>query len=160
MPASTMAGAADFLLTTLIIFAVGRIAGAVMMIWIDPMRLLAGFATSGIVLGLVATFVQGEVGVWAMVASSFSMSIMFATVLGTAIKDLGPLIKVGTALVYLGGAGSAVGVAAMHLIWTYSSIHLAMVIPTLGYTGVLIFALARLRYKPAVEKAAAPAVAG
>lgn len=152
MPQATTAVAADYLLWALIIFGIGRITGAVLMIWIDPMRLLAGFATSGIVLGLVATFSQGEIGVWAMVASSFSMSIMFATVLGTAIKDLGPLIKVGTALIYLGGFGSAVSVAAMHLVWTYSSIHFAMVVPTLGYVGVLIYAAARSRVELLAEK--------
>ncbi len=156
MPNATTIAAADILLAALVLFALGRIVGAVLMIWFDPVRLLALFAGSGLVLGLVAMFNKGDIGVYAMVASSFSMSIMFATVLGTAIKDLGPLTKIGTALIYLGGSGSAVGVAAMHLVWTYSSIQFAMVVPTLGYAGVLIFALAKSRADRAVRRSETP----
>lgn len=145
MPGATTAAAADIILASLVIFAIGRIAGAVLMIWVNPIRLLALFATGGVILSLIATVEKGEIGVCAMMATSFTISIMFATVLGTAIKDLGEHIKIGTALIYLGGSGSAVGVAAMHLVWTYSSIQLAMLVPTLGYVGVLIFALAKLR---------------
>lgn len=107
----------------------------------DPVRLLALFSASGLVLGTVAAFNNGPIGVYAMVASSFSMSILFATILGTAIRDLGPLTKAGTALIYMGGSGSAVGVSIMHLVWTVTSIQYAMLVPTLGYAGVLAFAL-------------------
>ncbi len=142
MPNMSAPAAADFLLASLVIFAIGRFAGAFLMIRFDPARLLAVFAASGLVLGGIATISSSALGVYAMVASSFSMSILFATILGLAIRDLGPLTKAGTALIYMGGAGSAIGVSAMHLVWTVSSIQLAMLVPTLGYAGVLVFALA------------------
>jgi FHS family L-fucose permease-like MFS transporter len=155
MPAASTVAAADFLLWSLIIFGIGRFAGAVLMYWIDPGRLLAVFAGSGLVLAAIATGTGGQVGVYAMVASSFSMSIMFATILGSAIRDLGPLTKAGTALVYMCGAGSAIGVALMHLVWTVSSIQVAMLVPTLGYAGVLAYALANRRAVLARHAAAA-----
>lgn len=142
MPGSSAPATADFLLAALVIFGIGRFTGAFLMLRYDPVRLLALFAASGLILGVIAAFNSGPIGVYAMVASSFSMSIMFATILGTAIKDLGPLTKAGTALVYMGGAGSAVGVSIMHLVWTVTSIQYAMLVPTLGYAGVLVFALA------------------
>lgn len=160
MPGATTAAAADFLLLSLVVFAIGRIAGAVLMIWVNPVRLLSLFAAGGAILSLVATFEKGEIGVYAMVATSFTISIMFATVLGTAIKDLGEHIKIGTALIYLGGSGSACGVAAMHLVWTYSSIQFAMLVPALGYLGVLVFALAKLRSDRIAKLAATEAGPG
>jgi MFS transporter, FHS family, L-fucose permease len=141
IPGATSAAAADFLLLSLIVFGIGRIAGAALMFRFAPNRLLLLFAASGVVFGGVATFFGGQIGVYAMVASSFSVSIMFATILGSAIRDLGPLTKAGTALIYMGGAGSAIGVALMHLVWTYSSIQYAMLVPTLGYTGIVAFAI-------------------
>ncbi len=156
IPGTTTAAAADVLLLSLIVFGIGRFAGAFLMYRFDPSRLLAAFAASGLLLGTVASFAGGQLGVYAMVASSFSMSILFATILGLAIKDLGPLIKTGTALVYMGGAGSAIGVAAMHLVWTVSSIQLAMLVPTLGYAGVLAFALITRRHGAMKAAAATP----
>lgn len=141
IPGATEATAADYLLISLVIFGIGRFAGALLMYRFDANRLLAAFAGSGLMLATIAALASGPIGVYAMVASSFSMSILFATILGLAIKDLGPLTKAGTALIYMGGAGSAVGVAAMHLVWMVSSIQLAMLVPTLGYAGVLVFAL-------------------
>lgn len=141
IPGSTALIAADYLLVSLILYGVGRVTGAILMFWFNPGRLLAIFAASGLVLAGVATVYGGEIGVYAMVASSLSMSITYATILGTAIRDLGPLTKAGTALVYIGGAGSAIGVALMHVVWTFSSIQFAMIVPMIGYTGVLVFAL-------------------
>jgi MFS transporter, FHS family, L-fucose permease len=151
MPGSTNAAAADFLLLSLVVFAIGRIAGAALMFRFAPSRLLFLFAVSGMLFSGVATFCGGQTGVYAMVASSFSVSIMFATILGSAIRDLGPLTKAGTALIYMGGAGSAIGVALMHLIWTYSSIQYAMLVPMLGYAGIVAFAV----YNGRAEAAAA-----
>ena len=148
MPGAPSPVAADFLLAALVVFAIGRAVGAVAMIWIRPTRLLALFAASGLVLGVIATCFGGKIGVYAMVASSFSVSIMFATILGIAVGHLGPKIEAGTALIYMGGTGSAIGVATMHLVWTIASVHYAMLVPTLGYLGVLIFALTRKPQAP------------
>ena len=141
IPGATAATAADYLLAALIVYAIGRLLGAVLMFWFDPLRLLAVFAVSGLVFGSVAALHGGQIGVYAVVASSFSVSIMYATILGTAIKDLGPMTTAGTALIYTGAAGAGIGLTAMHLVWTMSSIELAMLVPTLGFAGVLLFAL-------------------
>jgi MFS transporter, FHS family, L-fucose permease len=141
IPGTSMLVAADFLLASLVIYGIGRFAGTALMFWINPCRLLAIFAGSGLVLAGVATVYGGEIGVYAMVASGFSMSITYATILGIAIRDLGPLTKAGTALIYTGGAGAAIGVMLMHVVWTFASIQYAMLVPMFGYAGVLAFAI-------------------
>ena len=145
MPGASILTVADLGLAALIIFGIGRFAGATMMIWLDPGRLLALFAGSGLVLLAVAAFVGGQIGVYAILASSFSMSIIYATVLGSAIRDLGPLTKAGTALIYMGGSGAAIGVGLMHVVWTFTSIQLTMLVPMLGFAGVLAYAVVMSR---------------
>jgi FHS family L-fucose permease-like MFS transporter len=141
MPHASALTADDYLLLTLVTYAIGRWVGAFLMFRFDPVRLLAVFAASGVVLGAVATLCGGTIGVYAIVGSGFSVSIMFATILGTAIKDLGPLTKAGTALMYTGSSGIGIGLVIMYLIWTVTSVQFAMIVPTLGYAGVLAFAL-------------------
>jgi FHS family L-fucose permease-like MFS transporter len=141
IPGATAATAADYVLAALVAFAAGRWIGALLMYRINPTRLLALFALSGVVFGGIAALYGGQIGAYAVVATSFSVSIMYATILGTAIKDLGPMTTAGTALIYIGAAGGGLGLTAMHLVWTMSSIELAMLVPTLGFVGVLVFAL-------------------
>jgi len=152
MPGTTTLGAADFLLLSLILYGVGRFVGAILMFWFDPNRLLAIFAASGLVLAGIATVFGGEIGVYALVASSLSISITYATILGSAIKDLGPMTKMGTALIYIGGTGSTIGVALMHVVWTFTSIQLAMIVPMIGYAGVLVYALVLCKGPAARER--------
>lgn len=147
LPGVSQIVAADYLLAGLAMYAIGRWLGAFLMFRFDPLKLLAVFAASGVVCGLIATIWGGAIGVYAVVASNFSISIAFATVLGTAIKDLGPLIKTGTALLYMGSSGVAVGLVAMHLIWSVWSLQTAMIVPTLGFAGILAFALTCCRAK-------------
>jgi FHS family L-fucose permease-like MFS transporter len=156
-PGISEASAADFLLWSLIAYGVGRFVGTALMSWIDPDRLLAIFAVAGIVAGALATGASGVPGVIGLVAVSFFMSIMFPTILAGAIRDLGPLIKSGTALVYMGGVGGFAGLAFMHFAWTLSSIQFAMIVPTLCFVVVLSFALANGRAAAAHRLAAARA---
>lgn len=145
LPGIAQANAADFLLWSLIAYAIGRFAGTALMGFIDPDRLLAIFAAGGLVAGTVATAMGGAYGAIALVAVSFFMSIMFPTILGGAIRDLGPLIKPGTALIYMGGAGGVAGLTLMHFVWTLTAIRFSMIVPTLCFVPVLLFALANRR---------------
>lgn len=141
LPGTSERVAGNYLMAALVAYGVGRWLGALLMYRVDPLKLLAVFSTSGIVFGLSATLQGGQIGAYAIVASCFSISIAFATILGTAIKDLGPMTKAGTALMYMGSSGVAVGLVAMHLVWTVWSLQTAMIVPTLGYVGILAFAL-------------------
>lgn len=146
IPTATNAIAADYLLAALIVFGIARFIGAILMFWFNPDRMLVIFAGSGVVLATVAAVAGNEIGIYAMVASNVSASILFATILGAAIRNLGPLTHAGTALAYMGSAaGAAAGIATMHLVWTVSSIQIAMIVPVAGYLGVTVFALANRR---------------
>ncbi len=145
LPGIAATSAADVLLWSLLLYGSGRFIGTALMTWIDPDQLLSVFAGAGVLLAAIATGTGGQLGVICMVATSFFMSIMFPTILASTIRDLGPLTKSGTALVYMGGVGGMAGLALMHLVWTISSIQFAMLVPCLSYAVVLAFAIANHR---------------
>jgi MFS transporter, FHS family, L-fucose permease len=159
LPGTTLAHAADVLLWMLLAYGSGRFVGTALMRWIDPDLLLAAFALGALVTCAIAAGAGGWAGVAALVASSFFMSIMFPTILAGAIRDLGPLMKSGTALIYMGGAGGFAGLALVHLAWTLSTIQFALIVPTLCYAVVLSFALANRRATAADKTEITPAAA-
>ncbi|MDR3526559.1 MAG: MFS transporter [Rhizomicrobium sp.] len=162
LPGIAANAAANYLFWSLIIYGAGRFIGTALMSWIDPDRLMAVFAAGAAVLAVTAALAGGRLGVVAMVASSFFMSILFPTILAVAIRGLGPLTKSGTALIYMGGAGGVAGLAVMHGIWTVSSITLAMLVPALCYAVVVVYALAdrKAAALPGVSSSAARLICG
>jgi hypothetical protein len=60
---------------------------------------------------------------------------------------------------YMGSSGTTIGLIAVHLLWTVSSIQFAMVVPTLGFAGIFLFALAAHRAEAAAYPAKASALA-
>lgn len=133
--------AASYLTWSLAAFLVGRFAGAALMGRIAADRLTAVYAAINIALALVAVFVGGHVGLWALVASSFFMSIMFPTVFALGIKGLGPLTKKGSSLIVMAIIGGALLTALMGQISDMSSIATAMLVPALCFAVVGAFAL-------------------
>ena len=134
-------------LWSLAVFAAGRVFGSTLMARVEPDRLLAVFACGGLILAAVAALAGEPVGVIAMVASSFFLSIIWPTVLGISIRGLGPLMKLGTALVCMGGAVGGFAYQMLNVAWTFPSANLAMVVPVISYAAVLAFAVVSERVR-------------
>jgi MFS transporter, FHS family, L-fucose permease len=126
---------------TIVAFGVGRLVGTGLMLRFSAESLVALFSLSGVVFGLIAAFAGGQIGVYAMIACCFSMSILFPSNLGIALRNLGPLTRTGTALLYIGASGTGLGTGAVMLVWHFSSIYLAMLFPVACFAAVLAFAL-------------------
>jgi MFS transporter, FHS family, L-fucose permease len=133
--------AATYLMISLGAFMAGRFAGTALMGVVRPARLLAGFAAVNVALCLVAAFAGGWTGVYALVATSFFMSIMFPTIFALSLRDLGDLAKPGASLLVMAIIGGAVLTALMGWISDASgSILTAMLVPALCFVAVLMFA--------------------
>lgn len=101
------ANAGQYLQYSLIVFLVSRFVMTWLMGFIRPSALLAIMAISGTVLSLYAVVSPGISGVWAIVAISASLSLMFPTIYGIALQGLGEDTKFGAAglvMAILGGA--------------------------------------------------------
>jgi len=92
-----------------IAFVAGRFAGTALMKFITPQRLLAIYAFINIALSVVVIFSEGMVVVYALIAISFFMSIMFPTIFALGIKNLNSTdTKMGSSLIIMAIVGGAV----------------------------------------------------
>lgn len=118
-------------------FAAGRAAGSALMFWLEPEPALILFAAGGLVSALAGVVAGGAVP---LIASSFCVSILWPTILGLAIRGQGGLMKLGTALICMGGA---LGGVAYDMIGTMLARgRIVMLIPALCYVAVLGYGLA------------------
>ncbi|MBB3348490.1 MULTISPECIES: L-fucose:H+ symporter permease [unclassified Sphingomonas] len=138
--------AAHYLTLSLVLFMAGRFAGTALMTRVAPARLLAAFAAIAGALTLAAALLGGGVGIVALVATSFFMSIMYPTIFAEAVRDLGALTKSAAALLVMAIVGGAVFPALMGLVSDRSgSIIVAMVVPAACFAVVLFYALSLRR---------------
>ena len=101
------AAAAQYYLIAMVSFIVCRWICTALMKYIDPAIMMAIFATGGITFSLGTIYLPTNQSVWCLVAISACMSLMFPTIYGIALKDLGEEVKVGAAgliMAILGGA--------------------------------------------------------
>jgi MFS transporter, FHS family, L-fucose permease len=132
--------AASYLIISLAAFLIGRFVGVALMGRVKPERLTAAFGLINLVLCLVAVFAPGTVGLWALIASSAFMSVMFPTIFALGVKDLGPQTKMGSSFLVMAIIGGAALTAAMGYISDLAGIAAAMGVPALAFGVVAWFA--------------------
>ena len=134
--------AADYVFIALVLFAVGRFVGTGLMRIINPTRLLTAFAVINIALTAYAAGVGGMYGLFALVAASFFMSIMFPTIFATSVQGLGPLTKTGASLLVMSIIGGAVLTAVMGKVSDSTHlIRLAIFVPTACFAVIALYGL-------------------
>jgi MFS transporter, FHS family, L-fucose permease len=119
---------------------VGRFAGAALLRWISPERLLAAVSAGALILVLIAITSGGSLAMWSLIAIGLCHSVMFPTIFTLGIRGLGPLTEEGSGLLIMaiaGGAFSALqGVLADHI-----GLQLSYLLPAACYGYVLGYAL-------------------
>ncbi|MGE7206799.1 L-fucose:H+ symporter permease [Sphingomonas sp. NPDC019816] len=133
-------GGADALLLSLALFAAGRFLGSALMARLAPVRLLLIFAGISIALVAVAALAGGWLGLIALVAASFFMSIQFPTIFALGIEGLGPLRRAGASLIVMAIIGGAGLTALMGLVSDLAGITNAMLVPVVSFAVVAAFA--------------------
>lgn len=101
------ADASTYYLAALILFTIFRFACTGLMRYISPGNLLAILALLAIACSSTVIFAGGYAGVYALVAISGCMSLMFPTIFGLAVRGLGEDTKIagsGLIMAILGGA--------------------------------------------------------
>ncbi|AUP80071.1 L-fucose:H+ symporter permease [Flavivirga eckloniae] len=100
--------AANYQLVAFIIFLVGRWIGTALLRYINSGKLLMLFCLFALLSTLGTIFIEGIVGLYCLVAISFFMSLMFPTIYGIALDDLGEEeSKIGAAGLVMAIVGGA-----------------------------------------------------
>jgi FHS family L-fucose permease-like MFS transporter len=132
---------AGYLLTgTLVAFAVGRFFSAVLMRYVEPHRLMGLYSLANVALLVIAVEFPGWIGLWAIFATSFFMSVMYPTIFALGIRGLDRNTKIGGSLIVMAIVGGAVLTPVMGLVSEASkSIAIAYSVPLLCYVGVALY---------------------
>lgn len=88
-------------------FLVGRWVGTMIMAKVEPTKMLTFYALANVVLCMVIMGFGGYVGIYAMLAVSFFMSIIYPTQFSLALDDLGDQTKSGSAFLVMAIVGNA-----------------------------------------------------
>jgi len=86
-----------FLQASLILFLIARFVMTYLLGIFRPTKLLFAMGALGVVLALIGVFSPNLVGLFAIVAISISLSLMFPTIYGVALQGLGEDTKFGAA---------------------------------------------------------------
>ncbi|RKR14320.1 FHS family L-fucose permease-like MFS transporter [Maribacter vaceletii] len=96
-----------FNVAAMISFLIGRWIGTALMRTINPSKMLMLFGIGGVVCCAGAVLLSGMAGLVSLVAVSVFMSIMFPTIYGIALKDMGDEAKIGSAGLVMAIVGGA-----------------------------------------------------
>jgi FHS family L-fucose permease-like MFS transporter len=138
--------AAAYLTATLVAMALGRFFSTHLMKYIAASRLLGIYAATNIVLLAFAITRPGMHGAYAIVASSFFLSIMFPTIFALGLKGLGTNTKLAGSFLVMAVAGGAVFPPILGLIARQTgSVAKGYIVPLVGYVGVVLYCFALRR---------------
>ncbi|HJU07214.1 MAG TPA: glucose/galactose MFS transporter, partial [Rhodanobacteraceae bacterium] len=106
--------------------------------------LLALFAAINVLLCGAAVLLPGEIGLGALVAASFFMSVMYPTIFALGVDGLNDdERKLGASLLVMAIVGGAVLTAATGAVSDSFGIEIAMSVPLVCFAAVFAFALRR-----------------
>ncbi|GAC1444551.1 MAG: L-fucose:H+ symporter permease [Sediminibacterium sp.] len=124
-------------------FMAGRFAGTFLMKFIRPEKLLSLYAFLNIIFCGIAIFSHDMFAVYAMIAISFFMSIMFPTIFSLGIRGLGNGdAKFGSSLIIMSIVGGAILPPVLGQISdTTGNIQNGYIVPLICFVVILFFGL-------------------
>ena len=101
---------------------------------------MMSYAIINVLLCAVAIALPNYLGMWALVATSFFLSLMFPTIFALSVKGLGEQSKTGSSLVIMAIIGGAVITALMGFVSDKASIHIAVLVPLACFVVIALYA--------------------
>jgi FHS family L-fucose permease-like MFS transporter len=99
--------ATNYNIGAMLLFLTGRWIGTAMMKTVNPSKMLIYFGIGGMVCASGAILLQGMPGLISLISISIFMSIMFPTIYGIALKDMGDEAKIGSSGLVMAIVGGA-----------------------------------------------------
>ncbi|AFL88088.1 L-fucose:H+ symporter permease [Terriglobus roseus DSM 18391] len=130
-----------FLSGSLAIFSVGRFAATALMKYVRPNVLMGIFALINVALLVLVILFPGWVGLWALMFTSFFMSLMYPTNFALGLKGLGANTTLGASVLVMAIIGGAVATPVVGWVAEQTgSMAMSFIVPLLCYLVVAYFA--------------------
>ena len=107
LPENEQLTATWFNVAAMLLFLAGRWLGTFLMKRFNPSQLLLVFGIGGVITTAITVFIGGHLGLYSLVATSIFMSIMFPTIYGISLKNMGDEAKIGSAGLVMAIVGGA-----------------------------------------------------
>jgi FHS family L-fucose permease-like MFS transporter len=131
--------AGSYTIYALIVFTVSRFICTFLLKYLTPGSLLMYLSIAAIGLLVPVIFVGGLIGLYALVAVSACMSLMFPTIYGIALKGVGEDAKLGAAgLVMAIGGGALMPYVQAYLIDNFN-VNISYILPLICFIAIAIY---------------------
>jgi len=141
IPGTPEKSAANFLTISLVAFTVGRFVGTALLKKVKDNQLLWIYSFINIVLLVVGILFPGVIGLWALIGTSFFMSIMYPTIFSLGIKDLGEHTKLAASILVMAIIGGAVLTLAMGRLSDMAGIANSLLVPLVCFIFVAYYGI-------------------
>ncbi|TXF99399.1 sugar MFS transporter [Massilia arenae] len=118
---------------------VGRFIGFAVMRYVSPGKSLAVTALGSIALVLTATFTEGSLAMWAIVAVGLCNSIMFPTIFSMALHGLGKFTGQGSGILCMAIVGGAVVPFAQGILADTIGLQISFLVPAACYLFIMYY---------------------
>lgn len=147
IPGTSEKVAANFLTISLVVFTAGRFIGTGLLKQFKGHSLLWLYAVLNVALIAIALLFPGKVGLWALVATSFFMSIMYPTIFSLGIRGLGEHTKLASSVLVMAIIGGALLTPVMGLVSVYFGIGKAVIVPLVCFVVIAYYGMVGYREK-------------
>ena len=118
---------------------VGRFIGFAVMRYVSPGKSLAATALGSITLVLTATFTEGSLAMWAIVAVGLCNSIMFPTIFSMALHGLGKFTGQGSGILCMAIVGGAVVPFVQGILADTIGLQISFLVPAACYLFIMYY---------------------
>jgi len=136
-----------FFSLSMVMMVGGRTAGTLIMRYVAPHKLLAGFALCNILMCLIVAQGFGWISFIALLFINFFFSIMFPTIFSLGLKNMGSQTQQASSFIVMGVVGGGIFPPLMGLIANHN-IASAYYLPIMCYTVIFLFGYTYEKIKP------------
>ena len=137
--------AGNYQIATIVIFIIARFVFTWLMKYVTPSKLLVWAAVIGIAMALIVMLCHGVCGGWlcvgAILSISIALSLMFPTIYGLALEDVGADAKIGSSGLIMAILGAAVITPVQGKISDLTNINTAFVVVAVCFAVVMLYGL-------------------
>ncbi len=141
MPNMSDEAASYYFTVSMAMMLLGRMVGTYLINFIAPNKLLAMFATGSICFCVAISQHQGWFSFACLIGLQFTFSIMFPTIFGLGLRNLGDLREKAASIIVMGVVGGAVFPPIMGWVADRHGVANAYLLPIICYLVILLFGL-------------------
>jgi FHS family L-fucose permease-like MFS transporter len=137
-------------------FIASRFISTALMKYVNPRVLLLIFSIGGMITVSSTILVEGMFGLYSLVATSAFMSLMFPTIYGIALRDVGEDTTLGAALLVMAIVGGALmpplqgAIIDMERVAWLPGVNASFILPFISFVAIAIFAYRAYKYDKSV----------